>query len=67
MASSIAAILAPAEPHPCWRSACTQSAFISSAAEFMSTPKHGRSRGPNLGSYSRLCSAHRTPLATNGT
>eukprot|EP00969_Alexandrium_andersonii_P094700 4183736-Alexandrium_andersonii.AAC.1 len=66
MASSIAAILAPTEYHPCWRSAWTQSAFSSSAAEFMSMPKPGRSRGPNLGSERRLRLAHKTLEGSSG-
>eukprot|EP00969_Alexandrium_andersonii_P190693 8423926-Alexandrium_andersonii.AAC.1 len=57
MASLIAMSFACALGRGCWRSVKTQPALCSRAAEFMITPKAGRSRGPNLGSATRLCLA----------
>eukprot|EP00969_Alexandrium_andersonii_P323982 14314940-Alexandrium_andersonii.AAC.1 len=58
MASSIAMTFACALGQACWRSAKAQPALCSRAAKFMTMPNAGRSRGPNLGSATRLCLAH---------
>eukprot|EP00969_Alexandrium_andersonii_P016051 702383-Alexandrium_andersonii.AAC.1 len=47
-------IFACALGQACWRSTTAQPALRSNAAEFMTMPNAGRSRGPNLGSATRL-------------
>eukprot|EP00969_Alexandrium_andersonii_P116864 5167255-Alexandrium_andersonii.AAC.1 len=58
MASSIAMSFACALGQACWRSTKAQPALRSNAAELMTMPNAGRSRGPNLGSATRQRLAH---------